>query len=127
MSVALFSKKKVCFFAKVKDRDMLRRVEFYAQDIRILEDLGFEVSLATKLREIRPADFYFIWWWTWAFVPLAVAALLRRPSLITGTFEFSSFPGRPRWHQMLIKCALKRANANVFVSQLERQQIPCIL
>ena len=37
----------VCFFARVKNRDVLERVEFYAQDIAILKDLGYQVRIAT--------------------------------------------------------------------------------
>ena len=55
---------------------MLRRVEFYAQDLRILADLGFDVRIATKLTELRPADLYFVWWWTWAFFPVLITRLL---------------------------------------------------
>lgn len=121
------STRKVCFFAKVNDPAALRRVEFYAQDIRILEDLGFDVNIATHPREIRRADLYFVWWWTWAFFPVMAASLLRRPSIITGVFNGDTFDSRPLIHRQMIKLAAKRANANIFVSHLEQKQVSNML
>jgi hypothetical protein len=93
------AKKKACFFAKVKDPGVLDRVEFYAQDLQILAELDFDVRIATSLTEIRPADFYFIWWWTWAFFPLTFARLYGKPSLITGVFDYWCFKDRPYLQQ----------------------------
>jgi len=45
-------KTSVSFFAKVQDRQTLERVEFYAQDIQILRDLGFEVRIAITPAQI---------------------------------------------------------------------------
>src|SRR5438045_243642 len=64
----------VCFFAKVHDPAMLDRIEFYAQDIRILRDLGYRVSLAVSPWQLTRADIYFVWWWTWAFAPDSLPA-----------------------------------------------------
>jgi glycosyltransferase involved in cell wall biosynthesis len=114
----------ICFFVKVKHREILDRVEFYAQDIRILKDLGYEVRIATSLEEIRPADLYFIWWWTWALPVLALARSLGARCLITGVWDDADFRRRPTWHRSLIKLALRRADANVFCSRLEYQTIP---
>lgn len=121
------AKHSVCFFAKVRDREALRRVEFYAQDIRILEELGYEVHIATRLSELRRADLYFVWWWTWAFFPVMYAILQRRPSLVTGTFDAWSFPDRPYVHRKMMQFALKHSRANVFVSQLEYNQVQSML
>src|SRR5690349_19390744 len=118
--------KTACCFIKLKDKNSLQR-ELYAHDISILKELGFEVNIATTLSEIRSADFYFIWWWTWAAFPLLVAKCLHRPTLITGVFDAWYWDQRPRWHQILHKFAFQHANANVFISQLEYQQIPEML
>lgn len=116
----------VCFFARVKDRDSLERVEFYAQDILALRELGYRVHIATKLNELRPADVFFVWWWTWAFVPVAMARLLGRPVVITGTFDAWAYPARPLLHRVLIALALRFATANIFVSKLEYRTLPSI-
>jgi glycosyltransferase involved in cell wall biosynthesis len=117
-------KTSVCFFAKVQDRQTLERVEFYAQDIQILRDLGFDVRIAITPGQIRRADFYYVWWWTWAFFPLAAAKLFRRPILITGVFDTPSMPQRSILHRRLITGALKAADANVFLSNDEMIEIP---
>jgi glycosyltransferase involved in cell wall biosynthesis len=117
------SRKVACFFAKVKDREILRRVEFYAQDIKILQDLGFEVRIATRLSEIRPADLYFVWWWTWAYFPVSIARMLRRPVVVTGVFDAWNFHRRPHPHRAMMRYALRHATANVFVSQLEYREM----
>jgi glycosyltransferase involved in cell wall biosynthesis len=115
---------QICFFARVKDRAVLDRVEFYAQDIRILRDLGYDVHVATRLRELVRADLYFCWWWTWAFVPLALASALRRPAVVTGTFDEWLYDDRPWLQRRLLTWALRTADVNVFVSELEAGVVP---
>ena len=102
---------------------MLQRVQFYAQDLAILRGLGHAVDVATRAHQLRPADVYFVWWWTWAFQPMALAALLRRPVVITGVFDEWAFDARPAPHRWLMRQALERADANIFVSELERAVI----
>jgi glycosyltransferase involved in cell wall biosynthesis len=117
-------KPSICFFAKVKSRAVLDRVEFYAQDIQSLLDLGFEVRIATALSEICPAELYFLWWWTWAFFPVSVAKLLGRPVVITGVIDLGVLDQRPTWHRQLTEYALSHADANIFVSRMEYEAVP---
>jgi glycosyltransferase involved in cell wall biosynthesis len=119
-------RKVACFFVKLKDKVPLQR-ELYAHDIRILKEMGFDVAPATTLSEIRPADFYFIWWWTWAAFPLGFAKLLNRPALITGVFDAWYWDQRPRLHQALHRFAFRHAGANVFISQFEYRQVPQLM
>ncbi len=102
---------------------MLQRVQFYAQDLAILRDMGHTVDVATRVHQLRPADLYFVWWWTWAFQPMALAAVLRRPVVITGVFDDWAFDARPAPHRWLMRQALARADANVFISELERDVV----
>ena len=122
---------KICFFAPVPDKQMLDRVEFYRQDIDILKSLGGDLVISTKWNEIpRDADLYFVWWWTWAFMPLVKAKLAGKPLIITGSFDHPlpqggwEFDRRPLLHKWLIRWALRQADANVFVSRLEHERIP---
>jgi glycosyltransferase involved in cell wall biosynthesis len=115
---------RACFFAKVRDLQTLERVEFYAQDIRMLRVLGYDVQIATHPSQLRPADLYFVWWWTWAFFPVAFARLLRRPVIVTGVFDLWAMDPRPFAHRRLIEFALKHADANVFISEMERREVP---
>ena len=109
---------------KTREDAVLERTEFYAQDLRILHELGFEVKVATSLRDLMIADLYFCWWWTWAFGPVALARALRRPVLVTGVFDLHEFDRRPVSHRALMRYALRAAGANVFLSRLEEAQVP---
>ncbi len=118
------SHKSISFFAKVKDHEALRRTEFYAQDLSILAELGYDVKICLTPRDLRPADLYYVWWWTWACFPVAFARTLGRPVIVTGVMDYWKFDDRPAWQQQMMRFALKRAHANVFVSELEYQQVP---
>jgi glycosyltransferase involved in cell wall biosynthesis len=118
------TRQKVCFFARVDTPSILERVEFYAQDIQILKDLGFDVHIATRLRDLRLADLYFVWWWTWAFFPVSLARFLDRLIVITGVIDLGVFDQRASWHKKLIEYALARADANIFISKMEYEQVP---
>lgn len=112
-----------CFFCRTNDPGILDRVDFYAQDLRILKDLGFDVRIATQPSQLVPADLYFAWWWTWAFVPVAYARLRGKPVIVTGTFDLWMFNERPLTHRLLHRLALRTANANVFISELELKAV----
>src|SRR5947199_9031529 len=89
--------KTVCFFAPVADRRVLETTEFYAQDLAILGGLGFDVRVATRWAEIPwGCDLYFVWWWSWAFLPLIKARLRGRPVLATGVIDQIIYRGRSR-------------------------------
>jgi glycosyltransferase involved in cell wall biosynthesis len=87
--------------------------------------------VATRWSEIpKDADIYFVWWWTWAFLPLLRARLARRPTLVTGVFDYrwkSSLRGdyfsRPWWQRLLLRLALRSATANVFCNQVEFRDV----
>lgn len=119
-----------CFFARVGDPRQIETVEFYAQDVAFLTELGFEVRVVTRIRDLlrRPNDdVYFCWWWTWAFAPVAIARAARKPAVVTGTFNYNVFFDRPRHQRTLIAWAARHANANVFVSRHERDAVTSML
>ena len=115
---------RVCFFARVPDRAVLDRIEFYAQDLAILRELGHDVTVATRASELVRADLYFCWWWTWAFLPLAAARLSGRPAVVTGVFDEWMFDARPWPQRALLRRALGAADVNLFVSELEHRIVP---
>jgi glycosyltransferase involved in cell wall biosynthesis len=117
----------VVFFARVRDPKLLELVEFYAQDLEILRRLGYRVHVVSRLRDLARAPvpaLYFVWWWSYAAFPVALARLTRRPVVITGAFDVFDFPARPAYQRTLIAFAARHATANVFVSQLERGEVP---
>lgn len=66
---------------------------------------------------------FFAWWWTWAFIPVTYAKLLKRPIIITGTFNCWNYQDRPKWQKQLIEYSVKSANCNIAVSQLEYNEL----
>lgn len=109
----------------------LKEFEYYKQDIDALRELGHEVVVCTKCVEI-PARFdaMFVWWWTHALLPVLLCRFLKRPCVVTGTFNFrfpADFQGRdyfrrPYWQRLLIRSAAKYCSLNLFVSQLELEE-----
>jgi glycosyltransferase involved in cell wall biosynthesis len=125
---------RVCFYAPVTDREILERVEFYRQDLQALEQGGFDVVIATRWSELpRDVDVYVIWWWTWAWQPLLVARLARRPAIVTGVFDYEwpepglDYVNRPFWQRALMRAALRVADANVFIADAEYRQVTAAL
>jgi glycosyltransferase involved in cell wall biosynthesis len=124
---------RICFFANVESHEALERVQFYATDLRILRDLGHDVVVATRFAEIpRDCDLYFIWWWTYAFLPLIKGRLAGRPCVVTGVFDYDTCAGlgsvayvdRPVWQRLLMRGALSFADINAFISRYEFEQVP---
>jgi len=128
---------RICFFANMGRhanwREMFDKVEFYRVDIRLLTELGHEVVLAGHPTSLdRHADLYYCWWWGHAPFALALAALRRKPVLVTGAFDYATcreeIPGmcyldRPRWQQEVLKASLRYASANLFISAYEHDEV----
>ena len=117
---------KISFFAKVKNTDAFDRVNFYKQDIEALKKITPDVSLAMHWHEIDwTADVIFVWWWTYAFVPVLIGKILRKKVIITGTFNYrpqggvKGFYDRSFIQRMLIKFSMKYATMNILVSRKE--------
>jgi glycosyltransferase involved in cell wall biosynthesis len=123
---------KICFFAKVESHDILETVGFYADDVRILRELGHDVTKAINFAEIPwDADVYYVWWWSWALLPLLKAKLKGKPVVICGVFDYDvpprgvrvSYLDRPWWQQLMQRTNLRFADVNIFVSEFEIRQI----
>lgn len=82
-------KGKCCFFANVKDRKMLQQAHWYSQDIKILRELGFSVTVSNCFRDIPwGCDMYFSWWASGSILPLIKAFFCRKPIItIAGGHE----------------------------------------
>lgn len=122
--------RRVCFYAPVEGPEILDRVLFYRQDLEALRRLGYEVVVATRWREIRAdVDVIYVWWWTWAFVPLLVRGWRRTPIVITGVFDYewpepgNDYVHRPGWQRFLMRLGLRFAAANIFLTTFEHDQV----
>lgn len=116
-------KKTVCFYARQDTHAAVRYIDFYVQDIEALEALGYEVRIAIHPWELFAADLYYVWWWSHACFPVALASFLGKPVIITGTFNVHLYPKKPRWQKALIEYSLRRAASNIAVSTLEFDQL----
>jgi glycosyltransferase involved in cell wall biosynthesis len=112
--------------------DNILSMEYYRQDIKALESLGYRVKICTRYRDLFCRfDLMFVWWWTYALFPVVIAKLFNRPSLITGTFNFrfeKNFKGvdffnRPWYQRLLIFLAVKITDVNLFVSKKEFNEV----
>jgi glycosyltransferase involved in cell wall biosynthesis len=122
--------KKACFFCRTKDKSIFDRNEFYKIDIQILQDLGYQVQIATSWKEIpMDADLYFVWWWTYALYPVLLAKIMKKKLIITGTFNLhgkvdgAGYYSRPFYQRMLIYWSAKLAPANLVVSRYEYERL----
>lgn len=114
-------------------REMFDRIEFYRADIEILRELGHEVVLAGDPRKLDwSADLYYCWWWGHAVFPMVPAKLRGKPIIVTGAFDYATcredLPGtcyldRPLWQKLLIYGVLRFADASLFVSQYEFDEV----
>lgn len=72
----------VCFFATTP-RQKLFSEQYSIMDIRILNELGYKVIIASRYSEIPyNCMFYFSWWVTGSIFPLIKAKLSRRPIIV---------------------------------------------
>lgn len=108
------------------EKKALEVVEFYKQDIEILRELGHQLSVATKWSAINwSADVLYIWWWTYAFLPILIGKIFNKKTIITGTFNYCcpmmnrDFFRRNWFERFLIKFSAKYAGLNVLVSKHE--------
>jgi glycosyltransferase involved in cell wall biosynthesis len=118
---------KVVFYCN-DEKENISIFEYYAQDITAIEALGHEVIVCTRYREIPlNFDYIFVWWWTYALVPVIFAKMIGAKSIVTGAFNFrfpKGFEGidyfsRPLWQRFLISSAAKLADVNIFINDFE--------
>lgn len=121
-------KKKVLFFAKVASKKVLTDVSFYEQDIRALRDMGFEVQVSNRLRDIFLShyDLVYVWWWTYSLLPIVVARIKGAKCIVAGAFHYKTplmsgtdFVRRSWLYRKIVAASLRLADMNIFVSECE--------
>lgn len=123
---------RVLFFSHIKDKQLLKDISFYEQDIRALQEMGYDVVISNKLRDffIKKYDCVYIWWWTWAIVPILWSYIRKFKIVIAGAFHYrtpftksSDFIRRSYLYQAVVKFCLKHADGNIFVSRYEFNEV----
>ena len=119
----------ITFYCNVQ-KNALDIVEFYKQDIKILNKVANRVVIAFKWRDIDwKSDIIFVWWWTYAFVPVLYGKLFRKKVVITGTFNYGckinnrDYSQRNLIQRIIIKFSIKYAWKNILVSNRELELI----
>tara|TARA_B100000787_G_C16172247_1_gene287140 strand:- start:478 stop:1491 length:1014 start_codon:yes stop_codon:yes gene_type:complete len=115
---------KVVFYCN-DTRSNIENMEYYCLDIKALEDIGHDVIVCTKYREIPMSfDAIYIYWWTYALLPVLLAKFKNKPSYISGVFNYR-FPEweegldyfkRPFWQRCLMRWSMKLTDANLVTS-----------
>jgi glycosyltransferase involved in cell wall biosynthesis len=110
---------RICFYAPVASREALVRAEFLAVELRALRELGFEVHAATRLRELRPADAFYVWGWDAAALPLAYARLQRKPVVVAGVLNGAGDEAMSTGARWSVRHALAHVDAALFASRAD--------
>jgi glycosyltransferase involved in cell wall biosynthesis len=107
----------ITFLVYRLDRSRLLTTEFYRQDIEILQSLGYEVTVATRLREVPyKTDLVFLWWWNWLWLVGPILRLRGLPICVTGSLEPDIYEAKPWYYRLLVRLGMRFADRSVFVS-----------
>lgn len=116
--------KKIVFYCK-DSLSNINRMEYYSLDIKALQDLGFEVEICTRYRDIpKKFDAIYIYWWTYALYPILLAKMKNKKAYVSGVFNFEfpqwqdgvGYKQRPLLQRLLMKWAMKLSDANLITS-----------
>jgi glycosyltransferase involved in cell wall biosynthesis len=122
---------RVVFFCR-DSIENINLMEYYHQDVKALKAIGHEVIICNRYRDIPwNFDIVFVWWWTYALLPVLFARFMGRPSIVTGTYNFkfenkesgNDYFSRPWYERMLISLATRIANINLFASEREYKEV----
>jgi glycosyltransferase involved in cell wall biosynthesis len=113
---------RICCYAAVKDRSLFDLVEFYRQDIRALEELGHDIRLVNRPRDLRgDTDLYWVWWPTSGAPAILWAARRRRPAILLAAISdrdtsVSGLPAQPFWKRAAAMLSFRLADLTLVPS-----------
>lgn len=123
---------RVLFFARVRDRSLLGTLDFYRQDIDALTSVGYDVVVATTIRQalLSRVDAYFCWWFHLSAPVVMWARLRGKPVIVTGATHFRD-PERPTLlrralGRVLTRIAGRLATLAVPVSEYEAADLETV-
>lgn len=121
--------KRVAFFVRTRDPQNVVTLGFYRDDIRAFQDLGFDVRLVHRVRDlpkVRRFDLMYAWWFGFGFFAVLWARLLGKPSVLTGAVHTAKGGGIDDWpwyKRTLMKAALALASKTVFISRADFERL----
>lgn len=122
-------KPRLVFFARVKHLGTLELLEFYAEDIRALESLGFDVICTNSYRTVATSGgtALFAWWWHSSLPAILIWKARRRPVLVTGATHLSERQGRLNFRGILrlvlTIIATRASSINLAISAAEQRDL----
>ncbi len=121
---------RACFFANAPF-DLIKVVEFYKTDIRILEELGFDVKVSNSFGNMdKSADLYFAYWASSGSKAIMYSKMIGKPNILVAAGSdvcksdktSTGFDARPYWQKKVIKWALKNSDSVLVDSKHVLQQ-----
>lgn len=119
---------RVGFFVRVQDPRLLAVVGFYRDDMRALEELGYELKPVTRVRDLLrlDADVIYAWWFGFGVFAMLWARLRGKPAILIGTAHSTDGRDLDAWpwpKRLLMKLALRLATRTVFISEADFRRI----
>ena len=119
------NKRKICFYARAKESWHLDLLDYYTNDIKIFEELGYDVIKVHNPKMLpKDCDLYYIWWWSSGIVPLRKAKKWGKPVIMIGNIHYSDvskqgYHNRPFLIKMFIKYCLRNSDMQIATSKIE--------
>jgi len=120
---------RICFYARLKADWYFQLLDFYSNDIKILEELGYEV-VKVHNSALLPSDcdIYFVWWWSSGFVPLIKAKLRGKPVITIGNIHYDDpspqgYHQRPFYIKFFINYSLRKSDIQIATARKEYEAI----
>ena len=124
---------KILIYIPLKDKSFLNLWEYYKVDINILNTISSKSYVSTSflsfLKFILRSDYVYCWWWHSSLPVLIFSKLLRKKIITTGAIHMFDYSGETTFfkkgffHKLFCKISLKFSDANIFISEDQKNQI----
>lgn len=123
--------KSLCYFVRLADKNIIYHRRWYVDELKMLQELGYDVKLCTKYTEtLKKRDVYVSWWAQTSVFSVLSAKIHGKTSLvIAGGTEISKVVPNVGYNKKniikrgLIQLSLRLSNVIVAVSEYNKQEI----
>ena len=122
----------VVFYCRIRDRSLLRTLEFYAEDLDMLGRMSPAVHICTTWRELLAAPSGVLWaWWPATATPAVLYwRLRRRPVVLTGAVDLTNpleSLNKRRVKRVLTRAAVRASDITLAISDYERRDLELLV